>query len=142
MAGSQPQGAGTERQWEAGDLLALGSGGSAMLAGVPGAGPVLGVYVAQPGFLGGGPRTPLAAGGSRIPVALVGIVPLKVSAEGGAIRPGDLLALSSVPGVAARAEPVSLGGRAFYLSGTFFAKALEPFDSPEVGTVRVLLMGQ
>jgi hypothetical protein len=129
----------------AGDVFALGQDGGVTLAGLPGAGPVIGVYSAQPGLLAGGPHaSPLRVThhASRVPVALVGIVPVKVSAENGPIHPGDLLALSSTPGVAARAEPVSFGDWRFYLSGSFFGKALEPFDGPATGVIRVLLIGQ
>ena len=39
---------------------------------------------------------------NEIPLAVVGIVPCKVSAENGAISPGDLLVTSSTPGHAMR----------------------------------------
>lgn len=122
-----------------GDVLALGADGGVMLAGLPGAGPVIGVYATQPGFLAGGPQSVLrfTFHASRVPVALAGIVPVNISVENGPIRPGDLLALSSTPGVAARARPVSFGGREFYLAGSFFGKALETAQGS--GTIRVLL---
>jgi hypothetical protein len=131
---------------EPGDVLALGPDGGVMLAGLPGAGPVIGVYATQPGFLAGSAQSEIRNAAlssskgpkSEIPVALIGIVPVRVSVENGPIRPGDLLALSSTPGVAARAQPVSFGGRQFYLAGSFFGKALEP--AQDSGTIRVLLM--
>ncbi|OIO88289.1 MAG: hypothetical protein AUK03_16580 [Anaerolineae bacterium CG2_30_64_16] len=127
---------------EPGDVLALGPDGGVMLAGLPGAGPVIGVHAAQPGFLAGGSQFAIRNSQIVIPVALVGVVPLKVSAENGPIQPGDLLALSSTPGVAARAMPVTFGGRMFHLPGSFFAKALEPFGGPGIDVIRVLLVGQ
>jgi len=65
-------------------------------------------------------------------LALIGIVPVKVTDEGGAIQPGDLLVTSSTPGHAMRwAGPdpclCSLVG-----------KALEPMDD-EQGVILVLL---
>lgn len=134
------------RALEPGDVLALGPDGGVVLAGLRGAGPVIGIYSTQPGLLAGGPqpvsRITHHASRSRVPVALVGIVPIKVSVENDPIRPGDLLALSSTPGVAARAKPVSFGEWQFYLSGSFLGKALEPFNGPGQGMVRVLLIGQ
>jgi len=139
-----------------GDALALGPDGGVVLAGSPDAGSVIGVYAARPGLLANSAQFPIRNPQSAIPVAMVGIVSLKVSAENGAIRPGDLLTLSSTPGVAARARPVSFGGGRFHLPGGFFAKALEPFPStsdPRVmgenkpsgvastGVIRVLLIG-
>jgi len=139
-----------------GDVLALGPDGGVLLAGSPDAGSVIGVYVSRPGFLGGGPQSGIRTPPSAIPVAMVGIVSMRVSVENGAIVPGDLLALSATPGVAARARPVRLSGKQFYLPGSFFAKALEAFaatdanaepienispTTPPTGTIRVLLVG-
>jgi len=67
-------------------------------------------------------------------LALLGIVPVKVTDEGGAIRPGDLLVVSSIPGYAKRWDPEE---------GTacgFVGKALEPYTG-ESGMVFTLLMG-
>ncbi len=56
----------------------------------------------------------------EVPVAVVGIVPCKVSIENGPIRPGDLLVTSSTPGHAmSDANPPV---------GTVVGNALEAFD--------------
>jgi hypothetical protein len=70
---------------------------------------------------------------SRALLALTGIVPVKVTNEGGPIHPGDLLASSSTPGHAMRWDgpdpcPCALVG-----------KALEPMTD-DVGLILVLLM--
>jgi len=70
---------------------------------------------------------------SQALLALIGIVPVKVTSEGGPIRPGDLLVTSSTPGHAMRwtdsgAVPCALIG-----------KALEPMVDAR-GLVLVLLM--
>lgn len=67
-------------------------------------------------------------------LALIGIVPVKVTDEGGAIQPGDLLVASSTPGYAMRwdldrGEPCGLVG-----------KALE-YHGGGTGMIMVLLMG-
>ncbi len=71
-----------------------------------------------------------APGSDEIPLAVVGIVPCKVSAENGAIAVGDLLVTSGTPGYAMREASPAVG--------TVLGKALEPL---EVGTgvIRVLV---
>jgi hypothetical protein len=66
----------------------------------------------------------------EVPMAVVGVVPAKVSAENGAIQPGDLLVTASTPGHAMRAD----GPQA----GTIVGKALEPLAAG-TGKIRVLV---
>ena len=66
-------------------------------------------------------------------LALIGIVPLKVTDEGGPIRPGDLLVASSTPGYAMRWDPEQ--GEICQPVG----KALEPWEGGQ-GVILVLLM--
>jgi C1A family cysteine protease len=66
-------------------------------------------------------------------LALIGIVPMKVTDEGGPIEPGDLLTTSSTPGYAMKWNQED--GTACGLVG----KALEPFNSG-TGIIQVLLM--
>jgi hypothetical protein len=141
-SGTQPSDQAPDRSaLEPGDVLALGPDGGVVRAGEQGAGPVIGVYATRPGFLAGGPASPagrsLDASSVRVPVAMVGIVPVKVSVQHGPIQPGDLLGLASEPGRAARAQTVTLGGQRFHSPGSFFAKALEGMDRD--GTIRALL---
>lgn len=108
---------------------------------------VAGIYSTKPGFLGaerdwdkpmgpggeeGGGYTLLemASEFDEIPMAVVGIVPCKVSAENGSIRPGDLLVTSATPGHAMRDDDPRVG--------TVLGKALERLDSG-TGTIRVLV---
>jgi hypothetical protein len=67
---------------------------------------------------------------NEIPMAVVGIVPCKVSAENGPVHPGDLLVTSGTPGHAMRDEAPAVG--------TVLGKALEALDSG-TGTIRVLV---
>ena len=90
---------------------------------------VAGVVSTQPGFvLGHGEDTE-----GKALLALMGTVPVKVTDEGGPIRPGDLLMASSTPGFAMRWEPDS--GKPCHLVG----KALDPWEEGS-GLIRVLLM--
>jgi len=89
---------------------------------------VAGVISTTPGMTLGGS---LVASEKAL-LALIGIVPVKVSNEGGPIQPGDLLVTSSTPGYAMRWAgpdpcPCSLVG-----------KALEPMDE-EQGVILALL---
>jgi hypothetical protein len=92
----------------------------------------------------GGLRPGLVLGGREdgtndLPVALSGTVYVRVSAEGGALNPGDLLVTSSVPGLAMRADDQQ---RAF---GAVIGKALEawaPKSETESGLVHILVMAR
>ena len=72
----------------------------------------------------------MAAEFNEIPMAVVGIVPCKVSAENGAISPGDLLVTSSTPGHAMRDDDPR--------NGTVVAKALGELSSG-TGIIKVLV---
>lgn len=72
-----------------------------------------GVYSTKPGFLGGGSANDDPQG--YIPLAMMGIVPVKVSAINGPIQRGDLLTTSSIPGYAMKAtdpQPGAILGKA------------------------------
>ncbi len=111
---------------EPGDVLAIGPDGRLVRADVPYQTNVLGVYSAAPGFLGdrSGPQD-----NGEVPVAFLGVVPVKASAENGPIHPGDLLVASSTPGHAMRAGPNPP-------PGSVLGKALEPL---EAGTGTILM---
>jgi hypothetical protein len=78
---------------------------------------------------GASPETILpgaAAPGDYLLLVVQGPAQAKVSAQNGAITPGDLLAAGSTNGIAARAAEVEIGGVKIAVPGTVFAKALEP----------------
>ena len=64
--------------------------------------------------------------GEYLLMVVQGPAQVKVDAEAGAIRPGDLLSSAAAAGRAARAKMVALDGASLALPGTVFAKALEP----------------
>jgi hypothetical protein len=82
---------------------------------------VLGIYSTKPGALGRRQTTPKS--GDEVPMAMIGIVPTKVSAENGPIMPGDLLVTSSTPGYAMKGTD---RGR---LVGAVIGKAMGRLDS-------------
>ncbi|MEW6651395.1 MAG: hypothetical protein AB1453_14570 [Chloroflexota bacterium] len=67
---------------------------------------LVGVVSTKPGFLGGGA---FAEEEDYVAVAMMGIVPVKVTAANGAIQRGDLLTTSSIPGYAMKATDPQLG---------------------------------
>ncbi len=121
---------------EPGDVLVIGPDGRLARSSAPNASAVAGVYSTKPAFLGGAGMEEDLEG--KVPLAVVGVVPVKVTAENGAIRPGDLLTTSSTPGHAMRAMPVEVAGVQFYQPGTIIGKALEGLDTG-TGTILVLV---
>ncbi len=81
---------------------------------------VIGVYSARPGFVGSAHPMEEPRDG-ELPVAMLGIVPCKVTAENGPIHRGDLLVTASTPGHAMRADSPP--------PGTVLGKALAPLES-------------
>lgn len=116
---------------------------------------VAGVYSTQPGVLasnrdwdelerslnghsgeGEAPSTPvleLARQIDEIPLAVVGIVPCKVSAENGPIAVGDLLVTAATPGHAMRGTDIGFG--------MVLGKALEPLNSG-TGVIEIMVQSQ
>jgi hypothetical protein len=96
---------------------------------------VLGVISTRPAILMNPDPADVEVGSRRDPaqraLALAGRVPVKVTLEGGPIRPGDLMTTSSTPGHAMRASAPWRGG----IIGT----ALESFDGKMGKTGRVVM---
>lgn len=117
---------------EPGDVLVIGADGKLARSTQPYQATVVGVYSTRPGFIGGQPVDGNLEG--HIPLAVVGIVPVKVSTENGPIQPGDLLVASATPGHAMRTgtNPPQ---------GTVIGKALEGLDDG-TGVIRMLVVLQ
>jgi len=118
---------------EPGDVLVIGPDGQLARSTQPFQTSVAGVYSTQPGFIAGAGDESSELK-DQIPLAVVGIVPVKVTAENGPIQPGDLLTTSSVPGHAMRcgANPQV---------GTVIGKALEPL-AEGIGVIKILVVLQ
>lgn len=76
---------------------------------------LMGVYSTKPAFIGG--VKPNETDSSKVPLAVVGIIPVKVTGENGFVQPGDMLTSSSTAGYAMRAGD-------FAPNGTVIGKAL------------------
>jgi hypothetical protein len=125
---------GGKAHYQAGDVLSISTtkAGQVVKSSHPFDRAVLGVYSTRPAVLGADKGGITRVGKEEIPVAITGIVPVKVTAQNGPIRPGDLLTSSSAP------------GRAMYAGrnpavGTVLGKALG-FLSQGQGTIRMLVM--
>jgi len=125
---------GSRSQYHVGDLLAIDgrSKRRLALADKPYSRLVAGIYSTKPGVL----ATPHKMGDSaleqEVPLAIVGIVPCKVTTANGSIRPGDLLVTSSRPGFAMKGTDQNR------MLGAVVGKALEPLTTG-TGTIQVLV---
>lgn len=117
---------------EPGDVLAIDArhGFALRQSREPNSPFVAGVYSTKPSILGVGEHRIDDPRSGEVPVALVGVVPTKVTAENGPIRPGDLLVTSSAPGRAMKAKTE--------VAGAVLGKALEPLERG-TGTIKVLV---
>jgi hypothetical protein len=125
---------GDRKHYEAGDLLAIDRDGARrmVLAQEPYSHLVAGIYSTKPGLLGT-PHTMFDPElEQEVPLAVVGVVPCKVTAENGPITAGDLLVSSSRPGYAMK------GTNRKRMLGAVVGKALEPLPSGK-GTILVLV---
>jgi hypothetical protein len=123
---------GRKDAYSPGDVLVIDAGapGRVALASKPYATAVAGIYSTRPAMLGN--ATPQDTESERVPMAVVGIVPCKVTAENGAIERGDLLVTSSVPGHAMK------GTNRKKLIGAVVGKALDRLPSG-TGVIDVLV---
>ena len=93
---------------------------------------VAGIYSTEPGFVGRKQPASDPASKDEVPMAMVGRVPTKVSAENGPIKVGDLLVASSTLGRAMKGTDRNL------LTGAVVGKALGSLDSG-TGVIEVLV---
>jgi hypothetical protein len=93
---------------------------------------VAGIYSTKPGFVGRLEPANSETGKTEVPMAMVGRVPTKVSAENGSIKVGDLLVTSSTLGYAMKGTDRS------QMLGAVIGKALGSLDSG-TGVIEVLV---
>jgi hypothetical protein len=126
---------GDRAQYEPGDVLAIDRSADRHLALSHHSYETLvaGIYSTKPGVLASPHHIDdPSIQTSEVPLAVVGIVPCKVTAENGAIQRGDLLVTSSRPGYAMK------GTDRKRLVGAVVGKALEPL-SAGTGTIQILV---
>jgi hypothetical protein len=125
---------GNAEHYAAGDLLVIDASGGrrVLLSQTPYSTLVAGIYSTQPGVVASTHRVDEALPNNEVPLAVVGIVPCKVTAENGPIMAGDLLVTSSTPGHAMKGTD---RGR---MLGAVVGKALEPLQKG-TGVIQVLV---
>jgi hypothetical protein len=124
---------GNRTQYQPGDLLVLSEGvdTDVAMSTTPYSTMVAGIYATKPGIVGKRSTDQQKIKG-QIPMAMVGIVPARVSAENGPIRRGDLLVSSSTPGYAMKGTDRSK------MLGAVIGKAMGSLDSG-TGVINVLV---
>jgi hypothetical protein len=125
---------GSADHYAPGDLLVIDPSGDRRLSlsQAPYSTLVAGIYSTQPGVVASTHRVSEALPNNEVPLAVVGIVPCKVTAENGSIASGDLLVTSSTPGHAMKGTD---RGR---MLGAVVGKALEPLQKG-TGVIQVLV---
>jgi hypothetical protein len=125
---------GQKQQYAPGDLLVLTSDGDGDIAKSqePYSTMVAGIYSTKPGIVGRRQTSDSKTATSEVPMAMVGIVPAKVSAENGPIHRGDLLVSSSTVGYAMKGTDPSR------MLGAVVGKAMGTLDSG-TGVIEVLV---
>jgi hypothetical protein len=123
---------GDRTKYAPGDLLVLDpdNPGRILKSIEPYSTSVAGIYSTKPGPMGRRQTGPKSD--SEVPMAMVGVVPAKVTTENGAIKVGDLLVSSSIPGYAMK------GTDRNRMLGAVIGKAMGPLDSG-MGTIEVLV---
>jgi hypothetical protein len=126
---------GERLKYEPGDVLVVdrAAGRRLMLSRRAYSTRVAGIYSTKPGVLATTHSIDESeALAEEIPLAIVGIVPCKVTAENGPIAPGDLLVTSSTTGYAMK------GTNRNRMLGAVVGKALEPLKEGK-GVIQVLV---
>lgn len=123
---------GDRKHYAPGDVLVIDPDhpGKFLKSAEPYSTSVTGIYSTKPGTVGRrqtGPKNP-----DEVPMAMIGIVPTKVSAENGPIHPGDLLVSSSTIGYAMK------GTNRSRMLGAVIGKALGNLDSGK-GVIEVVV---
>ena len=123
---------GSRKTYEPGDVLVIGDGpdGEVEKSAEPYSTMVAGIFATKPGVIGR--RQSLLKESEEIPMAMIGIVPTKVTAENGSIHRGDLLVTSSIMGYAMKGTDRSR------LVGAVIGKAMGPLESG-TGVIEVLV---
>jgi hypothetical protein len=125
---------GQRSRYEPGDVVVIQRDASrrVALSAEPYSTLVAGIYSTKPGVLAAPYSIEESHTATDIPLAVVGVVPCKVTASNGSILAGDLLVTSETPGYAMKGTD---RGR---MLGAVVGKALEPLASG-VGLIQVLV---
>jgi hypothetical protein len=126
---------GAKAQYEPGDVLIISqnSDRSVEKSSTPYSTLVAGVYATKPGLLLTEKNAEQDQLSDMVPMGVIGVIPTKVCDEGGAIKRGDLLVTSSIPGVAMKADLDKVK------VGQVIGKALQDYTGSGTGKINVLV---
>ena len=126
--------AGDIKSYEPGDVLiiSLDKDRAVIKSNQPYSNLVAGVYATKPGVLMTEENVDTDIS-DKVPMGVVGVIPTKVSIEGGEIKRGDFLVTSSLSGIAMKADPDKIK------PGQVIGKALENYSANAIGKIRVLV---
>lgn len=113
---------GSDMQYESGTVVMFGGNSEVTIASIPATSTVAGIVTTEPAQILNSELE------NSVAIALVGRVPCKVT---GKIAKGNLLVVSQIPGV--------LTTSLFPAPGTLVAKAMENYNSSEVGVIEVMV---
>ena len=125
---------GEKSGYEPGDVMVLdpSNKGHFLVSTEPYSTLVAGIYSTKPGYVGRRQRSDPKLSTTEIPMAMIGIVPTKVTTENGPIKIGDLLVTSTKPGY------VMKGTDRSQMIGSVVGKAMGSLDSG-TGVIEVLV---
>lgn len=125
---------GDRKEYEPGDVMVIDPRfeGKFLRSSTPYSTAVTGIYSTNPGVVGRRQLSARTHMKEEVPMAMTGIVPTKVSAENGSIKPGDLLVTSSKPGYAMKGTDRS------QMLGAVIGKAIGHLDSG-VGVIEAVV---
>ncbi|MCF1713394.1 hypothetical protein L0U88_01980 [Flavihumibacter sp. RY-1] len=126
---------GNRNTYEPGDVLEISTTDDRKMVKSSGAYSTLvaGVYATKPGLLLTEENATEGDLSFGVPMGVIGVLPTKVCMEGGAIKRGDLIVTSSIPGVAMKADPDKVK------VGQVLGKALQDYSGSGIGKINVLV---
>jgi hypothetical protein len=126
---------GDKNNYEPGDVLDISQNSDRKVekSSQPYSSLVAGVYATRPGLMLTEKNAEQNNLSEMVPMGVIGVIPTKVCLEGGAIRRGDLIVTSSIPGVAMKADPDKVK------AGQVLGKALQGYTGNGIGKINVLV---
>jgi hypothetical protein len=126
---------GNRNSYEPGDVLVISTSADRTVerSSEPYSTLVAGVFATKPGVLLTEKNAEQLTLENGVPMGVIGVIPTKVCMEGGAIKRGDLIVTSSIPGVAMKADPDKVK------VGQVIGKALQDYNGNGVQKINVLV---
>ena len=126
---------GNRNNYEPGDVLIISTNADRTIekSNEPYSNLVSGVYATKAGLLLTEENAEKDDLDHMVPMGVIGVIPVKVCMEGGAIKRGDMLVTSSLTGTAMKGDPEKIK------VGQVLGKALQDYDGAGIGKINVLV---